>query len=116
MSVVNLGIPLSGSSNSLPIIISSVSSPGTLIHTTDTDEHFINTWVNNISTSPVTVTVIKGLGSNYNVASIIKVPPQSVLIPLEPGILLTDLQEYRVYASVTNVIIISGHVLKRTGQ
>lgn len=115
MSAVNEGIPLSGS-NSLPITISSVTSPGDLIHTTDTDDHYINTWINNISTTPVLVTIVKGLSSNYVVDSVIKVPPQSIKIPLEPGILLTNLQEYRVFASVPNVIKVSGHVLKRSGE
>ena len=69
MSAVNQGIPLSGS-NSLPITISSTLSPGDLIHTADMDDHYINTWINNISATPVLVTVIKGFGSNYIVDSV----------------------------------------------
>jgi hypothetical protein len=115
MSAVNEGIPLSGS-NSLPITIDSTASPGTLVHVADTNDHYINTWVNNTSASPVLITVVKGLGSNYVIDSVTKVPPQSIKIPLEPGILLTNLQEYRIYSSVANVIKISGFVLKRSGE
>jgi hypothetical protein len=115
MAAINEGIPLSGS-NSLPITITTTASPGDLLHVADTNDHYINAWVNNTSTVPVLITVVKGLGSNYIIDSVIKVPPQSIKIPLEPGILLTNLQEYRVFASVANVIKISGHVLKRSGE
>lgn len=115
MSAVNVGIPLSGS-NSLPVNISSTSSPGTLVHVSDTNDHYINTWVNNTSSNPVNITILKGLAGNYVVDSVIKVPPQSIKIPLEPGILLTNLQEYRIFAAIPNVIKISGHVLKRSGE
>lgn len=114
MAAVNVGIPLTNS-NSLPITIATTVAPGQLVHTADADDHYINTWVNNISTSPVLITTYKGLSGNYLLDSIIKVPPQSIKIPLEPGILLTG-QQYRISASVANVIIISGHVFKRSGE
>lgn len=116
MAPVNVGIPLSAS-DSLPIIISATSAIGTLIHTSDLSDHYINLWVNNIDTSPVTINILKGSSStNYYLDSMCVIPPRTPKISLEPGILLTNSYELRIFASVANAIIVSGFVFKRSGE
>lgn len=116
MSAINEGIPLSGSNSSLPILINTISSPGVLIHTADTADHYVNIWATNTSSSVETLTILKGTLGNYVVDCVIKVPPQTIKIPVEPGILLTNSYQYRAYASNSTCVILSGFVLKRSGE
>lgn len=115
MAAINTGIPLSGS-DSTPININTLASPGVLIHTADTDDHYLNIWACNIDTNLVTLTVLKGSTGLYYIDSVVRVPPRSPKIPIEPGVLLTNSYEYRIYADVSNAIKISGFVLKRAGE
>lgn len=116
MSATNEGIPLSGSNNSLPIFINTILSPGVLIHTADTADHYLNIWATNRSSSVEILTILKGTIGNYVVDCVIKVPPQTIKIPIEPGVLLTNSYQYRAFASNSTAIILSGFVLKRTGE
>lgn len=116
MSAINEGIPLSGSSSSQPILINTILAPGVLVHTSDTADHYVNIWVNNTSNAVETLTILKGTAGNYVVDCVVKVPPRTIKIPIEPGILLTNSRQYRAYASKPNCIILSGFVLKRSGE
>jgi hypothetical protein len=118
MSVTNTGLVLSGSAGGLPIPIvdligSGYGEPyGTLIHKTNNLSHYINVWVNNISTQEITLNVFKGVNTFFYLDSTINIPPKTFKLLIEPGILLTSDNEYRIQSSSLGLIA-SGFVYLR---
>lgn len=108
---------LSGSSNGRGILVVATASPGTLIHTavagtTDFDEVYLEA-VNTHSVA-VTVTIEWGEATNPNGRIPGVVPPQSGLYMLVPGNVIQNGLEIRVFASITNVVVIHGFVNRIT--
>lgn len=108
-------ILLSASVNGKPIKIASTSTPGTLVHTAvggtnAIDEVYL--WVTNTDTSSRKVWVEWGGTTNpdHRVCNAVILPMTSPPIPLITGLSINNGLAVRVIASVTNVLLITGHV------
>jgi uncharacterized membrane protein YjjP (DUF1212 family) len=104
---------LSGSTNGRQILVAATASPGTLIHTATTGTTSIDeVWIYavNSSINAVKLTVQFG-GTTVNSDDIeLSILPESGLTLVVPGLPLQNSLEVRAFASVTNVINISGYV------
>lgn len=108
---------LSESSFGKAIKVSATSSPGTTIHTTETSSSIIDEiwlYAYNSSASSVAVTFQYGGTSTPDDDIKISIPTQSGLTLVVPGLILAGSgvgsSIVRCYASVANVITISGYV------
>lgn len=116
MRVTNQIFPFSASPTSLPIPISQTTSPGTLIHTSSATaslKDILWIWAINISTEPVILTVVKRNGETTLIDNIIHLLPQANKVQIEPGSILVAGTEYLAYASIADVIHISGWTTRR---
>lgn len=98
------------------ITISSITTPGTLIHTAPAgttpgsyDEVWL--WAYNADTSN---TVISVEWASDGLVRKITVPLQTGLIPIIPGLILQNGETIRVFASAANVIKIDGFINRIT--
>ena len=101
---------LSGSVNGLPILVSAIATPGTLIHTavagvTSSDEIWL--YVTNNHTSAVNLTLEWG-GSTQVIR--LSIPVKAGLTLVIPGFALQNGLVVRAFAEVTNVILVFGYV------
>jgi hypothetical protein len=108
---------LSASTGGQPIKITTTSSPGTTIHTTQISSDIkdeIWLYATNTSISTVAVTLQYGGTSNPDDSIIVGIPAQTGLSLILPGIILngdgTNGRVIRAYAGTGNVINIVGYV------
>lgn len=106
---------LSGSTNGLGIKVTPTATPGVLIHTavagTDAfDEIWL--WAVNLDGSARTITIEWGgvTDPDHLYSKGYSIPANSGLILVVPGLLLQNSLVVRVFASVTNIINITGYV------
>lgn len=107
---------LSGSTSGKPILISTTATPGTLIHTAVTGTASEdNVWIYacNNHTAVVTLTIEYG-GTTAAEQIIMGIPAKEGLILVIPGLPLNGGLVIRAFASVTNVVSITGLVNRRT--
>lgn len=108
---------LSGSTNGKQIKVSATSTPGTAIHTavagaSDWDEVWI--YANNTSNAAVTLTIEWGGVSSPDDTSPVIIPAYSGKVLVVAGEILQNSLAIAAFASVTNVIVISGFVNRIT--
>ncbi len=109
---------LSGSTNGRPIAVAATSSPGTTIHTaTNTanafDEAYL--WATNTDTVDRTLSIQwGGTGTSDYVCKDIVIPANSGPTLVVAGEVLNGGLVVKAYASVTNVINLSGYVNRIT--
>ena len=110
-------VPFSGSSYGKSIKVAAVASTGTTVHATGTSATTVDeVWLyaTNSSVAAVTLTVQFGATGAPDDAIAISIPPLSGLTLVVPGLLLTGTggaaSTVYAYASVTNVVMVSGFV------
>jgi len=105
---------LSGSINGLPILVAAVATPGTTIHTavagtTSYDEVWL--WaINTSANSNVKLTIEYGGTTDPNNHLEYYLPAESGLKLVVPGLLIQNALVIGAFASITNVITISGFI------
>ena len=108
-------LPLSGSVDGKGIKITTIASPGTLIHTATSatsgiyDEIWL--WAYNDDVYNITIFIEWG---DSDLARKITIPLQTGVIPLIPGFILQNSQVVRIYANTANKIKIDGFVNRIT--
>lgn len=121
MTVSNIFTLFSESTNGTPIIVSTTTSPGTLIHTTTTelDAIWLSVSMNDVVayTDAVYIRVIKGVSGNYVQSGVFKLL-NNKKTPIETGLIITSNVEYRIYidasaSSVTPNLAVEGYVHRR---
>jgi hypothetical protein len=106
-------LPLSGSTNGRQIKVVPTSTPGTLIHTavsgtTNMDEIWI--YATNNHTAGVPVTIEWGGTTTPDDLIQMTIPAKTGLYLLIPGHILNNSLVVRAFASVANVVCLSGWV------
>lgn len=106
---------LSSSGDGIPIRVIATTSPGTAVHTAvsgTTGLDAIYLWANNASGSAVTLTVEMGNGgAGYqNVAYQVSIPANNIPVAILVGQVLNNGQLLKAYASVADVIRLTGFV------
>jgi len=106
---------LSGSTSGAPIKIAQVATPGTLLHTAvagaaSFDE--IYAWVTNTDSADRTLTIEWGGVTDPDnlIVKTLTIPKNSPPIPILSGQSLNGALVVRAFASVANVLLITGHV------
>jgi len=108
-------VKLSGSTDGKQIKVAATATPGTTIHTahaTDLDEIWI--WCVNSSTSGVKLTIEWGEATAPDGNIEVTIPPESGLLQVIPGCLLTNSLVVKAFAGTTNVLLINGFVNRIT--
>lgn len=116
-------IPLSGSTQGMPVLVAATSSPGTTIHATTTSATAVDRlylWANNIqapaTASAVLLTLEWGDTSAPAHSKITPIPAQAGDVQLADGLPLlgngSAALTVRAFAATTNVINISGYILR----
>lgn len=106
---------LSGSTNGKPVKVAAGTSPGTTIHTavsgtSSFDE--VYAWAANTSAAAVTLTVEFGSTTDPDglITKAMPLPPNSPPIPVLTGQVLQNSLVISVFASVQNVVTMTGYV------
>jgi len=110
-------LKLSGSTDGKQIKIAATATPGTTIHTavtgtTNYDEAWI--YVTNNHTASVNLTIEWGGAGAPDDLIQMAIPAKTGLYLLIPGLVLQNGLDIKAFASVTNVICISGFVNRIT--
>jgi hypothetical protein len=103
-------LPLSGSTDGRMIKITATATAGTLVTTTPSGTSGLSNlwlWVVNKHTSSVNVTVEWG-GTTADDTYVLTIPNGQGLFPLVQGMTLRNGLAVRVFASVANVIFVTG--------
>lgn len=108
---------LSGSTNGKAVKVAASSTPGTTIHTavagtTNKDEIYL--YAVNTSTGGVELTLEWGETTSPDGNIPVTIPARSGLVLVMPGLPLQNGLVVKAFASVQNVIMISGYVLRQT--
>lgn len=105
---------LSGSTDGKPIKVAATATAGTAVHTASAtgtlDE--IHLWAFNSDIQARTLTVEFGGATAPDQNIVLSIPPQTGLVYVIPGLLLTNAATVKAFASVTNVVTVSGFVNK----
>ena len=106
---------LSGSTNGAPQKIAATGSPGDTVHTAvagtaGMDEVYL--WVTNTDSSPRTVTIQFGgvTDPDFSIVKTLSIPANSPPIPVLTGQNLQNGLLVKVFASLTNVLLVTGYV------
>lgn len=106
---------LSASTNGQPIKVAATATPGTTIHTavsgtTSFDEIYL--WATNTDTSARTLTIQWGGTTDPDnlITKAFSISASSPMVLVVPGICLNNGLLVRAFASVANVVLISGYV------
>lgn len=104
---------LSGSTNGKPIKIAATATLGTIVHTavsgtSSMDEVWL--WAFNSDTVDRTLTIEFGGATAPDQNIVMTVPFKNGLVLVIPGILLQNSLVVTAFASVTNVVTVSGYV------
>lgn len=108
-------VKLSGSTSGRPIKVGAIVTPGTTIHATigsaSTDEIYL--YANNTDTVTRTLTIEWGGVTSPDDLIVVGIAAQSGIFLVIPGLILVDTGSaltIRAFASVTNIINITGYV------
>jgi hypothetical protein len=104
-------VKLSGSTDGRAVKVAATASPGTTIHTADAtalDEVWIYAY--NSDTASRTITLQWGGTSTPDDDIKVAIPAQTGLTLVVPGLILTNSLVLKAWASVTNVVTVSGFV------
>lgn len=104
-------VKLSGSTDGKMIKVAATASTGTTIHAahaTALDE--IHLWAVNSDTSERKLTIEFGGTTSPDCLIEIVLPPESGLIPIVPGLILTNSLTTTAFAASANVVMIGGFI------
>jgi hypothetical protein len=104
---------LSGSTDGMDILITTITTPGNLIHTAVAgttpgtfDEVFL--WAANTSPTPVTITI--EFGDNAHGVPVVIPGGYIGDLAIKPGKILQNSATVKVFASVPNVVFVGGYI------
>lgn len=106
---------LSGSTNGRAVKVAATATAGTLLHTahaTDLDEVWV--WAFNSSTAGVKLTLEVGGVTSPDDTLEVTIPPESGLVLVIPGLILTGSVVLRAFAASANVVMCAGYVNRIT--
>tara|TARA_R110002051_G_scaffold166413_1_gene237231 strand:+ start:244 stop:612 length:369 start_codon:yes stop_codon:yes gene_type:complete len=109
---------LSGSTDGLPVLVAATGTAGTTIHTAinATDQiDMVHLYAANNHTASIAITIEWGVDTaTSNI--VVTVPADSGLLRLTPksGLPLQNSKVVKIFAATTNVIAITGHVVRST--
>jgi hypothetical protein len=106
---------LSGSTNGRPIKVVATATTGTTIHTahaTDKDEVWL--WASNTDTAARKLTIELGGTSSPDDLIEVTLAPESGLVPILPGVPLSNSLVVTAFAATANVVNIVGFVNRIT--
>lgn len=110
-------ILLSGSVDGKPVKIAATATPGTILHTADaTAKDEIWAWVTNVDTADHQLTIEFGgtTDPDHLIAKALVIPAKASMIPVIPGIPLTNSLVARAFAESANKLLITGYVHRIT--
>lgn len=124
MAIINTGLPFSASTHGKPIIISSVSNPGQIIHLSDsTADDYVTLYASNPiepqtegEADPRLFLIIGTAATGYTLDDVKPIPYEQGKIEIIPGILLTSGMEVRIYSDMASRIRVTGFVHRRSGE
>ena len=106
---------LSGSTDGLPIKVVPTATAGTTIHTAVAgttagtfDEVWL--WAYNGHTTAVTLTIEFGGAGVPDQNIVVTLAAKSGLVPITPGLILQNAKVVKAFASVANVVTLSGFI------
>lgn len=105
----------SGSTNGRMVKVVATSTPGTTIHTahaTSLDEVWL--WAVNSDATPRKLTVEFGGTTSPDDTIEVTIPPESGLVLVAPGLILTGSVVVKAFASTANVVMLVGYVNRIT--
>lgn len=108
-------VKLSASTDGRMIKVAATASAGTTIHTahaTSIDE--IHLWAVNSDSTAHKLTIEFGGVSSPDDTIELEIPPESGLIPVLPGLILTNSLLVRAFAASANVIMVGGFINRIT--
>lgn len=124
MAITNIFEPFSESVSGMPIVVSTVASPGTLIHSSELEADSLWVWASLADSvsylDAVYLRVLKGNASlGYVEDSLVKLS-SGLKVIIESGVIITGNVEYRIYidselstlSTIPNISI-SGYVHRR---
>jgi len=108
-------VKLSGSTDGRMVKVAATATVGTTIHTahaTSLDE--ISLWAVNSDTTARKLTIeFGGVAAPDNLIEI-TIPPESGLIPVVPGLILTNSLVVTAFAETANVVMVGGFINRIT--
>ena len=108
-------VKLSGSTDGRMIKVVPTATAGTTIHTAHaTSQDEIHLWAVNSDTSARKLTIEFGGVASPDDLIEVTIPPESGLVPVLPGLTLTNSLLVRAFAETANVIMIGGFINRIT--
>ncbi len=108
-------VKLSGSTDGRMIKVAATSTPGTTLHTAHaTAQDEVHLWAVNSDTSERKLTIEFGGTSSPDDTIEITIPPESGLIPVCPGLTLTNSLVVKAFCGTTNVVMVGGFINRIT--
>lgn len=108
-------VKLSGSTDGRMIKVAATSTPGTTLHTAHaTAQDEVHLWAVNSDTSERKLTIEFGGTSSPDDLIEITLPPESGLIPICPGLTLTNSLVVKAFAASANVVMCGGFINRIT--
>jgi len=106
---------LSGSTDGKPIKVAATATAGTTIHqavagTTAGTFDEIWLWAYNSSANAIVLTIEFGGADAPDQNIVLSLAPRSGLVPVVPGLILQNGLYVKAFASITNIVTISGFV------
>jgi hypothetical protein len=108
-------VKLSGSTDGRMVKVAATATLGTTIHTahaTSLDE--IHLWAVNSDTTARKLTIEFGGAASPDNLIEITIPPESGLIPVVPGLILTNSLAVTAFADSANVVMVGGFINRIT--
>lgn len=106
---------LSGSTDGKPVLVAATGTAGTTIHTAVAgttagtfDEVWL--WAYNSHTDVVTLTIEFGGATAPDQNIVVTLASKAGLVPIVPGLLLQNAATVKAFASITNLVTISGFI------
>lgn len=108
-------VKLSASTDGLMIKVAATATAGTAIHTAHaTAQDEVHLWAVNSDSVERKLTIEFGGATSPDCLIEINLPPESGLIPICPGLTLTNSKAVAAFAAAANVIMIGGYINRIT--
>jgi len=106
---------LSGSTNGRMVKVAATATLGTTVHTAHASaQDEIHLWAVNSDTTARKLTIEFGGAASPDNLIEITIPPESGLIPVIPGLILTNSLVVTAFAESANVVMVAGFVNRIT--
>lgn len=108
-------VKLSGSTDGRMIKVAATSTPGTTLHTAHaTAQDEVHLWAVNSDTTERKLTIEFGGTTSPDDTIELTIPPESGLIPVCPGLTLTNSLVVKAFCGTANVVMCGGFINRIT--